>query len=295
MNGTKIQWCDDTFNPWIGCTKVSDGCKLCYAERRDKRFIKGQAEAPHWGAGAPRVLTSDANWKEPLKWNKEALASGTRRRVFCASLADVFDPEVPTGWRQRLLALIDATPNLDWLLLTKRPQWIPTLMDEAMSGNFEPDKTFAVHMPNVWLGTTVENQDVSVPRIRALLDINAKVRFLSCEPLLGPLDLQALQLVPGYPLFRFWPLTGAYIDEGMDEPYTRPNAQRINWVIAGGESGPGCRAAEEQWFVSLRNQCAAAKVPFFMKQMGGHPNKRGALEDLPEGLQVREFPFERPE
>jgi protein gp37 len=189
---SKIEWCDHTFNPWIGCTKVSPGCAHCYAEARDQRFAGGV----HWGKGAARKLTSEANWREPLKWN--AAAQARRPRVFCASLADWLDDEVPAEWLARLLALIHATPNLDWLLLTKRPQnWrarLQATMDDADFGRaearyFVADWRDGNPPANVWLGTTVEDQARADERIPQLLAIPAKVRFLSCEPLLGPLNL----------------------------------------------------------------------------------------------------------
>jgi protein gp37 len=110
---SKIEWCDHTFNPWVGCTKVSPACDNCYAEARNARFAGGQAI--NWGPGAPRRRTSASNWQLPIKWNQQAQAAGVRYRVFCASLADVFDNDVPTDWRRNLYTLIQATPHLDWL------------------------------------------------------------------------------------------------------------------------------------------------------------------------------------
>jgi len=256
---SKIEWCDHTFNPWIGCTKVSPGCAHCYAEARDQRFAGGV----HWGKGAARKLTSEANWRELLKWN--AAAQARRPRVFCASLADWLDDEVPIEWLARLLALIHATPNLDWLLLTKRPGnfavrvvLVVAHLAEKFSKRIDAkakDDPFILwlyawtgHNPpaNVWLGTTVEDQVRADERIPQLLAIPAKVRFLSCEPLLGPVDIAA-----GLPIERH--VTG---DAGID------------WVIAGGESGPGARPMHPDWARGLRDQCAAAGVPFLFKQWG---------------------------
>ena len=144
MGQTKIEWCDYSFNPWVGCTKVSPGCDHCYAEGWAKRT--GQSSL--WNGDRRR--TSETNWRQPLKWNKAAASDGRRRRVFCASVADVFDNQVPEQWREDLFKLIAATPDLDWLLLTKRPQNIQ---------RFLPWGPSAAPWRNVWLGTTVENQE----------------------------------------------------------------------------------------------------------------------------------------
>lgn len=175
---TAISWTDHTFNPWIGCTKVSPACDHCYAEALAKRY--GWAK---WGAGEPRKQTSDANWRKPLAWDRAAERDGVRRKVFCASLADVFDAEVKDEWRLGLMVLIRATPNLTWLLLTKRPQvaW----------------KFFHYHGPvpdNVWMGTTVENYQMAQVRIPPLLGIRARRHFLSCEPLLEQMTLDSIWL-----------------------------------------------------------------------------------------------------
>jgi protein gp37 len=231
---TKIEWCDSTMNPWIGCTKIAPACDHCYAADMAKRY--GWVE---WG-NAPRKRTSDALWRNPIKWQREAAAffadHGRRRRVFCASLADVFDNQVPPEWRADLWALIHATPDLDWLLLTKRPQNIagmkPEFWDEVRG--------------HVWLGTTVEDQKHAAANIPHLLDHDCAVRFISAEPLLGPLAIENHLL--DYPI------------EGR--------AGRLNWVIAGGESGPHARPSNPAWFTSLRDQCAAAGVPFLFKQWG---------------------------
>lgn len=170
MGKTTILWCDFTHNPWEGCSKVSPGCANCYALERDKRWHGGR----HWGPGAPRRVTSPANWRKPLKWNRAAEKAGVRYRVFCGSLCDVFDPEAPEGARHWLWHLIQNTPNLDWLLLTKRPELI----------EFPPQLS-----PGIWLGTTIENQDEADRRIDLLLQHPAAFHFLSCEPLLGPVAI----------------------------------------------------------------------------------------------------------
>jgi protein gp37 len=279
---SKIEWTDHSWNPWIGCTKVSPGCAHCYAETQDK-FRGWTPEG--WGKGKPRKLTSDANWKEPLKWNAAAdkTVGAPRQRVFCASLADWLDDEVPIEWLARLLAIIHATPNLDWLLLTKRPENFEGRLKEAHA---TMTVTLAVHHwllswvlgkeapHNVWIGTSVEDQKRANERIPALLNISAKVRFLSCEPLLGAVDLRAMSLEPGT-TFRYWPLTGHHIQDGMNERRFHPGSQSIHWVICGGESGPEARPMDWDWATSLRDQCRSDGVPFFFKQWGG-TNKKAA-------------------
>lgn len=252
---TSIEWCDRTFNPWEGCEKVSPACKNCYAETRAVRFghSKGGKHLPLWGPGSRRKWRSDAYWRQPLKWNREAAELGERHRVFCMSLGDVFErlPDHPDDARmmderRRLFDLIRATPHLDWLLLTKRPENISWILD---------GDTF----PNVWLGTTVENPETAAERIPHLLRYPAAVYFVSCEPLLAPVDLSRwLGNVTGY---EFRP--GHSV--GADSLTARVG---VRWVIAGGESGRGARPSHPDWFRSLRDQCAAADVPFLMKQWG---------------------------
>lgn len=226
---SRIEWTHHTFNPWWGCIKVSPACDHCYAESWAKRV-----GSDVWGPETNRRFFSDAHWREPLKWNRDATAEGVRRRVFCASMADVFenreDLVVP---RKRLLDLIDATPMLDWLLLTKRIHLVKKLLPKGYK------------LPShVWLGTTVENNEYARKRVKYLLEFETpSVRFVSCEPLLGELDL-----------------TG----------YLKPNAEgmRIDWVIAGGESGHGSRPMNPTWPEQLLHQCQEAGVPYHFKQWG---------------------------
>lgn len=169
---SSIEWTDDTFNPWWGCTKVSAGCENCYAEAFAKRF--GHAI---WGKRAKRRRFTDAHWAKPLRWDAEAAAGSTRRRVFCASMADVFDEFAPEDDQLRLWRLIEDTPNLDWLLLTKRPHRMASLM---------PASWLRSPRPNVWIGTSVESRHV-LERVEHLRRVPAVMRFLSIEPLLGEL------------------------------------------------------------------------------------------------------------
>ena len=239
MGQTTIEWTSTrlsdgtivpgyTFNPWWGCVKVSDGCKFCYAETLAKRYGHD-----NWGPGKERRLMSAAHWRQPLKWNEEARKQGIRYRVFCASMADVFEERAPEGERLRLWKLIAETPHLDWQLLTKRPERIAEGLPLDWGSGY----------CNVWLGTSVEDERV-IGRIRHLQAITAVVRFLSLEPLIGPLNNL--------------PLEG------------------IHWAIVGGESGHGARPIKEEWVLSIREQCRAAETAFFFKQWGGvHKNKAG--------------------
>lgn len=239
-----IEWTHHTFNPWVGCTKVSPGCKHCYAEH----LMDTRLGRVNWGPGNPRSRTSEANWRKPLAWNRAAKEAGERHRVFCASLADVFDPEVDDEWRIDLFRLIFDTPHLDWLLLTKRPENVVPFMDDACWPQ-TGCPLFADKLPdNVWLGTSVE--DISaITRIGQLLQVPAALHFLSCEPLLGEFNIQ--HFLGDY----YSSMHGGF-------------GQGIRWVIAGGESGPGARPMHPQWARQLRDQCVAAGVPFLFKQWG---------------------------
>jgi protein gp37 len=184
---TKIEWTDHTFNPWVRCTKASPGCDNCYAEAlMDKRFRRVT-----WGG--ERRRTSQSAWHEPRVWNRRAAEDGRPHRVFCASVADVFDNQVPEEWRTGLFALIAETPHLTWMLLTKRPQNIRKMLPATWDSGW----------PNVWLGTTTENQVEAERRIPLLQAIPATVRFLSAEPLLEAIT---------------------------------PDLSGIGWIICGGEA-----------------------------------------------------------
>lgn len=250
---SKIEWTDHTFNAWIGCTKISPGCDHCYAERERA----STALRVVWGAGNPRHRTAASTWNNPKRWNArhgEFFAKHDRRqRVFCASLSDVFDNAVPPAWRMDLFRLIGDTPNLDWLLLTKRIGNVPTTLREIGVDRL-PD--------NVWLGATIVNQEEADRDIPKLLAVPARVRFLSMEPLLGPVDIS-----------RHLDYCEKLDKHGISR---RAGGQHIkcdkhcgiSWVIAGGESGPGARPMHPEWARDLRDQCAAAGVAFHFKQHG---------------------------
>ncbi|WP_334032653.1 phage Gp37/Gp68 family protein [Burkholderia gladioli] len=268
---SKIEWTDHTFNPFIGCTKVSPGCDNCYAEH----MMDTRMHRVKWGPGQPRARTSAANWREPVRWNARHeeffAAHGRRQRVFCASLADVFDNAVPAAWRRDLAALIEATPALDWQLLTKRiGNAAAMLVDMFPAGT--PD--------HVWLGATVVNQTEADRDVPKLLATPARVRFLSIEPMLGYIDIRRwlaphCERHPGRlePDGKcevcegrgIWGLPGA---DGLAEHEKAPIRSGLDQVIAGGESGPGARPEHPDWPRSLRDQCAKAGVPFLFKQHG---------------------------
>lgn len=226
---SRIEWTHHTFNPWWGCVKVSAACDHCYAEAWAKRL--GEQV---WGPKSERRFFGNSHWNEPLKWNAEAALQGVRRRVFCASMADVFENRKDlVASRLRLLELIGNTPHLDWLLLTKRIH----LVRKQLPRDYE-------FPTNVWLGATVENQDSVGKRLDYLVEFKTpSVRFLSCEPLLGPVNIQK------------------YLSPGS-------HGTRVDWVIAGGESGAGSRAMDPAWPLKLQQQCSDAGVPFHFKQWG---------------------------
>ena len=268
---SKIEWTDHTFNPWIGCTKVSPGCDHCYAEAWDRRFAVS-GHAMRWGAGVFRTRTSATYWRLPLQWNAQAEREGRRFRVFCASLADVFDNEVPATWRVDLFNLILSTPSLDWLLLTKRISNAARMIDEALPDNMKalpPDSPVARPWPNVWLGATVVNQEEADRDIPKLLATPASVRFLSMEPLLGPVDITPFLWGKHEAVDTI--CQNCPRDGDCECGYHTRTAMKmpaLDWVIVGGESGPHARPMHPDWARDLRDQCTAAGVAFHFKQWG---------------------------
>lgn len=238
-----ITWTDHTFNPWWGCVKVSPGCDHCYAETLAHRW-----NYPVWGSRADRRSFGEKHWNQPRNWNRTAEVMGIRYRVFCGSMCDIFEPRPDLDEpRDRLFEVIDATPHLDWLLLTKRIELAPRYL-------FSHWTTLPA---NVWVGMSAEDQKRYDQRIDALLGIPCAVRFISAEPLLGPIKMR-----------------GRYCD----------------WLIVGGESGPGCRFMPDSWALDLLVQCQSLNIPYFLKQLGGWPDKRDDLAKFPPRLQVQQFP-----
>jgi protein gp37 len=323
---TKIEWADATFNPWIGCRKVSPGCENCYMFARQHRFGK---------KGTDRIRTTAATWRNPVKWNRggwicsecggevdlsgdcecgQAAATGKfhRRRVFL-SLCDWLDPEVPLDWLSDFLALtVRSCGELTWLLLTKRPELFCERMRgvaqlDDLGGQIANQWISGKVPPNLWIGTSVEDQTRADERIPALLQIPATLRFLSVEPLLGPVDLWSA---------RYQSPSGG--QNGAVSCW-KPS---VDWVIVGGESGPKARPCNVEWIRSIRDECHAASVPLFVKQAGSnawadsdpmttphvsytvspfdktkcavrlkfsHP-KGGEMSEWPEDLRVRQLP-----
>lgn len=276
MSETTIEWTatplpDGTalpgfsFNPWIGCTAISPGCKNCYAEALARRLrVK-------FGPGETRRPASERTWSEPIKWNAQAKKAGIRRKAFSASMADIFDNEGLAAEREWLWEMVEETSHLDWLMLTKRignvMEMIPERWREQLPGN-------------VWIGATIVNQEEADRDVPKLLRVPAAVRFLSCEPLLGPINLRHLTSgVAGLAvdaLTGFWEASarverrpGMDWRESLKDIPTLPAAlPKIDWVIAGGESGHGARAMNPAWVRALRDQCVGAGVPFLFKQWG---------------------------
>jgi len=239
---TKIEWTDSTFNPWWGCNKVSQGCKNCYAERLDKRW---NPNSNHWKTKFK--LMSKDHWKKPLIWNQKCNKEGIKRLVFCGSMCDWADLAAPKTEREKLWLTIEITNNLHWQLLTKRPESFKGIFPTGWGKGFK----------NVSLGVSVENQ-ATKHRIDALRLHPAKVRFLSCEPLLEPLgELD---------------LTG------------------IDWVICGGESGPGARQMAWESVFDLFAECKTQGVPFFFKQWGD-VNKKKPPKIAGKIAEIKSFPL----
>jgi protein gp37 len=283
MGKTSIEWVGQitangvelpgfTFNPWIGCTRVSPGCDNCYAEVS----TPARSLRVSWGKGQPRRLTSTENWQKPLKWNREAESCGFKLRVFSASLADWLDDEVQIVWLQRFLKLIAQTPNLEWLLLTKRPGNWESRMRAIVNLNDPIASLIAQNWlngeapSNIWVGVTAENQNLLQLRNPQLGKIPAKLKFLSCEPLLEPLDLSCA-------------------------------IEQINWVIAGGESGRNARVCDLGWLQSIADQCKDNRIPLFIKQLGNRPvdkltpyavghKKGGDMHEWPGWAKIRQTP-----
>jgi len=282
---TGIAWTDHTFNPWIGCQKVSEGCRHCYAERQNNDRFHWVSE---WGKDYRR--TSEQNWKKPIQWAKQAVKDDVIRRVFCASLADVFDANVPNQWRFDLWGLVLETQKiggLEWLILTKRPENISTRIPCELS----------YPSSSVRMGVTAENQEMWDKRVHELLRSWAGKNFASYEPALGEIDFTSVDSIGDRQCLECWgngETSGHYGSvDGMDTCAScggkgEDFEAKIHWLICGAESGTNARPMDIEWARSVRDQCVAAGVPFYLKQMVVD----GKLTVLPEldGRRWKEFP-----
>jgi len=248
-DNTTISWAMRTFNPWIGCQKVGPGCDNCYAETWDQRFSAGE----HWGPGAPRRRTVESNWNKVRKWQREALSSGLRSRVFCASLADVFDNAIDPQWRRDLAQLIRETPMLDWMLLTKRIGNVQRMIAEDFGGALPG---------NVWLGASIVTQAEADRDIAKLLAVPARVRWLSMEPLIEAVAIQPDQM------------------------------RALDMIVVGGESGGNARHFDIAWARDLLGQARTGGTAYHFKQLSeaDHPRTYEEWDTFPDDLKVREFP-----
>lgn len=271
MKNSKIEWTDHTFNAWWGCQKVSPGCQNCYAEA----FGNHRLGYDIWGPPETtqrRILSRD-NWNRPHEWNKEAERIG-RQTVFCGSMCDVFEVHPQLEPEQEVLwTTIEQTPNLDWLLLTKRPENIQKLLPARwwwMNNDY-----MGYGCPqNVFLGVTAENQEMFNLRWPILRDIaegiGVKYTFISCEPLLGPIDVSEAEVHEEIP-------SGRVVQRGVD------------WIIVGGESGPNARPMWSNWATDIRDTCDSLSIPFFFKQMGGKGKDKGG--NVLDGEVIQQFPW----
>lgn len=293
---SKIAWTHATFNAWIGCVHKSPGCENCYAEVETFPRVQRSHGLELWGAHADRHITSASNWAQPIKWNAEAAAAGERRRVFCSSLSDVFEdrPDLVAP-RARLYKLIQSTPSLDWLLLTKRPEHADRLWAGANVDAWDGSESIGpVWLPNVWLGASVEDRKRALERLPILRGLRAMgngpaIVFVSAEPLLEDISLELHDAL----------FVG---DEGGGEWAGAPR-QQIDWVIVGGESGTHARLFDLGWARSIVDMCKRARTACFVKQLGADPidgaagcspqfrdKKAGDPGEWPPELVVREFP-----
>lgn len=255
---TGIEWADATWNPVTGCTKVSEGCRNCYAKSFAERF-KG-VPGHYFESGFAVTLRPD-KLEQPLRWTRP-------RKIFVNSMSDLFHPDVPFDFIGQVFSVMGYSSHHTFMVLTKRPgrmlefmKWYQEINKDPVSVSSEP-----FILPNVWIGVSVENQQAADERIPLLLQTPAAVRFLSCEPLLGSVDLNHITLqlsdAPerGKPAISISALRGWYGGDGAPA--------KVDWVIVGGESGDKARPMHPWWVQELRDQCQAADVPFFFKQWG---------------------------
>lgn len=298
---TDIGWTDHTFNPWWGCTKVSQGCKHCYAETVAARWAGDKL--PVWGPDAGRRRFGEHHWEEPILWNARARRDGVRRRVFCGSMCDwLEDRDDLLAELVRLLDVIRITPGLDWLLLSKRPELFHRRLQQArgfLAGSADPGLAawltrWVKGTPpvNVWGGVSIEDQPNADRRIPELLALPFVLRFLSVEPLLSYIRLPMItdcgEDIEDDAERAAWGLPETIIGDCLDTLGPR----RIDWVIIGCEnlSGRAGRPAEGAWVSSLVRQCRSAGVPVFVKQLERGGRVVRSLPLFPAPLQIQEFP-----
>lgn len=284
---SNISWTDHTFNPWLGCQRVSPGCKHCYAET----LVTNRMKLNVWGSPktTERKRTSESTWRQPLAWDRKAQREGKRAKVFCASLADVFEDHAQVApWRAELFALVEQTPHLDWQLLTKRPENLR---------RFLPAAWLQSPRANVWLGTTVEDRKRANERVLSLLDVPAVVRFLSLEPLLEDVDLTDIVdqedcCATCQEPVRFDALRGSFWCPCCVDGREPAACGAVSWVIVGGESGSQARPFSLEWARFNVVRCADAGVACFIKQLGSHPraHRNDALQLAAKGRWVSDAP-----
>lgn len=296
---TKIEWATHTFNPWIGCQHVSPGCVNCYAEVNTfTRAQRAKGDELWGGPLTKRHVVADSKWVDVLKWDDQARRTGEVTRVFCASMADWLEKRRDlTGPRARLIALIEETPSLTWLMLTKRPE----NAHELLPGRWFAPGGWPRH---VWFGFSAEDQRRLDERAPHAAAVPAPIRFISYEPALGPIDFEGdPHTGPGW--LRGYHAEPVHVCGGEDlercgrmcpEPEQTAN-ESFHLVIYGGESGPKSRANDIAWARATRDQCRDAGVAFFYKQGGTshrceHSSKGGCFECIPEDLRIRQFPKE---
>lgn len=261
MDNTKIEWTDATWNPIRGCSPVSEGCRNCYAARMAHRFSQNLAD-PYFGLvdrrGGRAVFNGNIKvvpsaMEQPLRWRRP-------RRIFVNSMSDLFHENVNDGIIHAVFSIMARARHHTFQVLTKRPERMLELLTLWKNIGLTLREGYGACLPNVWLGVSVENQKAADERIPLLLQCPAAVRFLSCEPLLGPVNLR--------------------VHESLMALRARGKAVAVDWVIAGGESGPGSRPMHPAWVRSLRDQCAESGVPFLFKQWGDHPDV-SAFDSVP--------------
>jgi len=266
---TGIEWADATWNPVTGCSKVSAGCKHCYAER-DWARLSAPRPTPNLYTGREftDVQCHPEKLDQPLRWTKP-------RRIFVNSMSDLFHPDVPSDFIQAVFSIMAKCPHHTFQVLTKRPDRMQALLTDWERRLTFPSNPRTAVLPNVWLGVSIEDQDTADKRIPMLLGTPAAVRFLSVEPLLGPVDLTRICIENHATLGTFanvllghqWD-ESAYDGGGQPLESDPPNTARIDWVIVGGESGPKARPMHPDWVRSLRDQCEERGIPFLFKQWG---------------------------